>query len=191
MTGFNSEEITVALTGSVAVAPYSPSLVLPSSPTAALDPAFKDLGYTTEDGSTFTVTPNVQDITAWQKRTPVRRIVTARDVTVAFVLEQLNLDTFALGFGGGDWTEPTAGTYRYDPPADGDALAEYALVLGFADGDKHGRLVMYKGTINEAVEMQLVANNSANIPVTLASLTPDDEDASWYFLSDDEAFATS
>lgn len=186
----NSEEITVALSGNVFVAPYTDALALPDD-MSALDGAFVDLGYTSEDGVTFSASPTVEEIRAWQKATPVRRIVTARDASAAFVLEQTNLDTFALAFGGGDWTEPTAGVYRYDPPADEDALAEYATVIDFADGDRNSRIVIMRATINEAVETQLVRNNAAMLPVTLAALTPDAEDAAWYFLSDDPAYAVS
>lgn len=186
----DADQITVALTGNVSVAPYSAGLVLPED-MSALDAAFINLGYTTEDGVTFSATPNVEDILAWQKATPVRRVVTSRDVSIAFTLQQTNADTFALGFGGGDWTEPTAGVFRYDPPADADALSEYACVIDFADGTKDSRIVLMRATINEAVESQLVRNQALMIPVTLAGLTPDGEDAPWYMLSDDTAYQQS
>jgi hypothetical protein len=182
----DSDQITVALSGNVSVAPYSSGLVLPTD-LGALDAAFSNLGYTSEDGVTFSATPNIEEIRAWQKATPVRRIVTSRDVAAAFTLEQTNLDTFALAFGGGDWTS-NAGVYRYDPPADEDALAEYACVIDFSDGDRNSRIVIMRSTVNEAVETQLVRNNAAMLPVTLAGLTPDGEDRAWYFLSDDDAY---
>lgn len=193
----SAEQLTVALTGKVWVAPYTTSLVLPSNPFDAPDAAFKDIGYTTEDGVTFSVTPNVEDIMAWQKATPVRRIVTSRDSTLSYTLEQYNRDTFALAFGGGTWTSvaavpgpPAVAAYhRYDPPADADKLAEYACIIDFKDGTKDGRLVMRRGTVNDTVETQLVRNNVALLPVTLAALTPDGASNPWYLLSDDAAFA--
>ncbi len=183
----NAEEITVALSGKVWVAPYSAGLTLPDD-LATPDAAFIDLGYTSEDGVTFSASPNVEDIMSWQKQTPVRRIVTGRDTSVAFTLEQTNLDTFALAFGGGTWTEPTAGLYRYDPPADADLLSEYACVVDFADGDRNSRIVLMRATINDAVKTQLVRNNAAMLPITLAALTPDDQDKPWYFISDDPSY---
>jgi hypothetical protein len=186
----DADQITVALSGNVSVAPYSEALTLPTG-LGALDAAFLNLGYTSEDGVTFSATPNIEEIRAWQKATPVRRIVTGRDASAAFTLEQTNLDTFALAFGGGDWTEPSAGVFRYDPPADEDALAEYACVIDFADGDRNSRIVIMRASVNEAVETQLVRNNAAMLPVTLAALTPDGENAAWYFLSDDAAYDIS
>lgn len=192
-----AEEITVALTGHVYVAPYTTGLVLPSNPFDAPAAAFIDIGYTSEDGVTFSVTPNVEDIMAWQKATPVRRIVTSRDSTIGYTLEQFNRDTFAHAFGGGTWTTIPAAAgppavaehFRYDPPADADALAEYACIIDFEDGARNGRLVMRRGTVNDTVETQLVRNNAAMLPVTLAALTPDGASNAWYFLSDDAAFA--
>lgn len=195
----NAEQLTVALTGKVWVAPYTTSLVTPTNPFDAPGATFKDLGYTSEDGVTFSVTPNVEDIMAWQSATPVRRIVTSRDSTIAYTLEQLNLDTFAHAFGGGTWTTiaavpgppAVAAHYRYDPPADGDKLAEYACIIDFVDGADRGRLVLKRGTVNDAVETQFVRNNAAMLPVTLAALTPDGQNSAWYFLSNDAAFAAA
>lgn len=182
-------ELVVAAAGNVQVANLADTPSLPAStdaPGASLDASFVDLGYTTEDGASFTATPTVEDINAWQKATPVRRLVTARALTVAFSLEQWNQDTFALAFGGGSWSEPAAGVFRYDPPADTDALSEYALVIDFADGDRKGRVVVYKANVTEAVETSLTRTGAALLPVTLSALTPDDQDASWYFVGDDD-----
>lgn len=181
-------ELVVAAAGNVHVANLAGNPTLPGNdaPGSALDSDFIDLGYTTEDGASFTATPTVEDINAWQKATPVRRLVTARALTVAFSLEQWNRDTFALAFGGGSWTNPAAGIYRYDPPADTAALAEYAMVVDFADGDRKGRVVVFSGNVTEAVETSLTRTGAALLPVTFSALTPDDEDAAWYFIGDDE-----
>lgn len=194
-----AEEITVALTGSISIAPYSGALTLPTDPASALDVAFVDLGYTTEDGVTFTATPSVEEIMAWQKATAVRRIVTNRESSIAFTLEQLNLDNWSLAFGGGTWVTtaespgpPVVPAYhRYDPPADADPLAEYACVVDFVDGAKRGRLVMIRGNVTESVETQFVRSEAAMLPIQVDGLTPDDADSAWYFLSNDAAFAAA
>lgn len=187
-------ELVVAAAGNVRVANLADNPTLPTAsaaPGAAWAAGF-DLGYTTEDGATFTATPTVEDINAWQKATPVRRLVTARAFTVAFSLEQWNRETFALAFGGGEWSEPSPGVFRYDPPADTDALAEYAVVIDFADGDRKGRVVVFKANVTEAVETNLTRTGAALLPVTLSALTPDDEDRGWYFVGDDDlAFEAS
>lgn len=183
----DSEQLVVAVAGSVKLANLADSPSLPANsdgPTAAT-PDFTDLGYTTEDGVTLTATPTVEDIGAWQSATPVRRLVTARAITAAFSLEQWNQDNFALAFGGGVWSEPAAGVFRYDPPADTDALSEYALIVDFQDGTRNARAVIMRGNVTEAVETQLVRTGAAVLPITFSGLTPDNADRAWYFVGDD------
>lgn len=186
----DAQELVVAAAGSINVAKLSDNPTLPAatdSPGDPLDAKFAELGYTTDDGFTFTVTPTIDDITAWQAASPIRRLVTARAVQGAFSLQQWNQDTFALAFGGGEWSEPAPGVFRYDPPADTDPITDYALVVDFADGTRKARAVILKGSVNDAVETQLVRTGPAVLPVTFAGLAPEGAPRSWYFVGDDEA----
>lgn len=185
----NAEEIVVAAQGSINVATVTDTLVYPTTEDETLDSAFAELGYATEDGVTFTATPNVEDINAWQAATPVRRLVTARALTLATQLEQWNEDTFAIAFGGGEWSE-SGTTFRYDPPADTDALVSLAVVIDAQDGDRKMRWVVYRTNVTEAVETNLTRTAAAVLPVTFSALTPDDQDRAWYYLSDDAAFGS-
>lgn len=184
----DSTELVVAATGHVRVANLADNPSMPTdngTPTAALT-SFLDLGYTTEDGVTFTATPTVEDINAWQKQTPIRRLVTARAFTAAFSLEQWNQETISLAFGGGAWTQPANGIFRYDPPSDSEELAKYALVVDFADGDRNSRFVIYQGEVTEAVETQITRTGAALLPITFDARTPDNKTRSWYYVGDDE-----
>lgn len=183
-------EITVAADGNIYVAPFSGSLTYPDTEDESLDTAFQEMGYASENGVTFTATPDVTDINAWQKATPVRRLVTARALTLATEFLQWNEDTFATVFGGGEWSE-SGGTFRYDPPADTDALAEFAIVIDGYDGERKQRWVVYRANVTEAVETNLVRTGAALLPITFSALTPDDQDRAWYFLSGDTAFGES
>lgn len=193
MAGENKEEIVVALDGSVNLAPFGKALPTDLKPLKAED--FTDLGYQSTDGVTFTVTPSVTDIEAWQSATPVRKIVTARALAVKFTALQWNVSTFAAAFGGGAWTEKEEakegkpGLYRYDPPADQDDLPDYSTVIDFQDGDKNYRLVVELGNITDAVETNLARGSASTIPISIDALTPDGKDRSWYLLSDDPAVA--
>jgi hypothetical protein len=185
----SKEEVVVALDGSVNIAAADVA-TLPTD-LATLDSDFYDLGYQSSDGVTFSVTPNVENVDAWQSATPIRKIVTARTLTLAFSALQWNVSTFAAAYGGGDWTEPSAGVFRYDPPADEDDLVDYAAVLDFADGDKDYRLVVKQGNITEAVETNLARGGAAVLPITIEAVTPDEDDRSWYLLSNDPALDAS
>lgn len=185
----DSSEIVVAASGDVSIAPVGTTL---PTTLVALDENWANLGYTTEDGVTFSDSVEIEEIRAWQSANPVRKIVTARDKTVAFSLEQWNPDNFILAYGGGEWSEPTPGIYRFDPPAVADAIAEYSMVIDWADGDKQHRVVIERGNVQEGVETQLIRSGAAVLPITFGTLNPDDPDASaWYHLTDDPAFSVA
>lgn len=181
------KEIKVLAEGDLYIAPLGTTL--PTKPEAALDAGFINLGLVTDDGVTFSAGKEVEDIRSWQRTTPSRRIVTSRTYTAAAQLQQYNRENFALAFGGGEWTEPSAGVYRYDPPADADPLAEYAVVIEGKDGDREDRAVILRATIEGDVETQFVRNAPAVLPITFSAMTPDEADRPWYYLSNDDAFA--
>lgn len=182
----DASKIRVFSGGDLYVAPYGTAL--PESVDDALDALFQSVGYVTPDGVTFTSGSEFEDIMAWQSPTPVRRVVTSRSYSVATQLQQQDDVNYATAFGGGDWTEPEPGAYRYDPPADTDALAEYSLVVDGNDGDVRQRAVILRATVEGEVETQWVRNGAALLPLTFTALTPDDADRPWYFLTNDPAF---
>lgn len=183
-------EITVAANGSINVAPFGTAL--PTQIEGALNSAFAELGYVNDDGVTLKAAPNVSGIKSWQSATDTRRLVEARELTAETKFQQWNSDTFVTAFGGGEWTEPSPGTLRFDPPGDTDALAEVSLVIDAHDGDRHHRWVIKRVTVNDEVETNLVRTAEGLLPAVFSALTPDGEDRAWYFLSnDDAAFAAS
>lgn len=178
----DAAELHVASDGSVEAAAVGTSM--PSTPTGSSS-AFLDLGFMTEDGVTFTETPTVEDINAWQSPDPIRRLVTTRSITAAFSAQQVNQENFLFAFGGGSWSSPSSGVYRYTPPAPSDALAESALLIRSQDGTKNNQYEIYRGNITEAVESQLQRSAPQQLPVTFSALTPAGGGASWGFLTDD------
>lgn len=184
----DAAEITVAADGNIYVAPYTDALGFPEVETSTPSATYQELGYASENGVTFTASPDVTDINAWQSATPVRRLVTARNLTLSMELLQWNEDSFAIVFGGGEWST-SGSTFRYDPPADNDALAEFAVIIDAFDGDRKQRWVVMRCNVTEAVETNLVRTGAAMLPVTFSALTPADEDRAWYFLTGDTQFS--
>lgn len=182
----NSQEITVAANGTIFVANITgTSVTYPTSVRGTLaGTLWSEMGYATEDGVTFTVTPDVTDINAWQSATPVRRMVTARPTTVACSLLQWNEDTFPVVFGGGSWGGGTA----FYPPADTAALSEFAVVVDSEDGTKQHRWVIESSNVTDAVEVSLVRTGAAVLPVTFNALTRPGQERAWYFFTNDPAF---
>lgn len=183
----DASQIKVASEGKIYVASLASEPEIPTDTSKALDAAFAELGYASDDGVTFTKSEEVEDINVWQSQTPARRIVTSRDFSAAVPLAQWNRDTVSTAFGGGEWSEPSVGVFRFDPPADGDPLAEYVVVIEGEDGDRKDRFVIERCNVTGEVETQFVRNAPSLLPVTFSALTPDGKERPWFYLTDDAA----
>ncbi len=106
----------------------------------------------------------------------------------AYSLEQWNGDNVVHAYGGGEITEPDPGVFRYDWPAETDALDEVSEVIDWQDGDKHYRLVIPRGNVADNVETDLMRTELSVLPITFKALAPADGSGIAYLLTDDPAF---
>lgn len=178
-----ASEIVVAGTFAIYVAAVGTTA--PADESASWPSGWTEIGYTEEDGVKFHDEKTVNAIRAGQAFYPVRRIITARDATVSFNLEQWDKTTFPLAFGGGAITTVTTGHYRYDPPAAG-TIDERALGLDVVDGSKKYRFLIPKGMVSGAVDTEFVRTKNASLPITFG-LTTADGGTPWYKLTNDPA----
>lgn len=185
--GRDTAELVVAGSGDIHIAPYGTTL--PTAYSTALNAAFKNLGYITEDGLGLNWSPQVQDFMAWQSRHPVRRELTGVELAVSAALEQWNEETMKAVFGGGEVTDVGAGSYRYDFLADDEQLAEVSAVIDWQDGDREFRLVIPRANATEAVDVKLGRTELATLPLGLKALGGDAEGIA-YLLSNDHAIGT-
>lgn len=181
------DEVVVAANGQIYVAPVGS--VAPVDIATAWAGTWIDLGYATEDGVTFTDGKTITDIPAWQSFYPIRKIVTGKNTTIAFVLQQWNENSVKLAFGGGVITT-TAGPpahYLYTPP-DPEDVDERAVGIEWVDGTKIYRLVIPRATVTDDVSTQLIRTGAAELPISMgivgdAGVTP------WILRTNDPAFA--
>lgn len=185
MSWKDANEINIAGTGEIFVAPVGTTL--PVNPTSTPHASFIGLGFTSEDGVTFTVGGEVGDFRAWQSRQPIRRERNSQDASAAFELLQWNETNVPFAFGGGAVTSPSAGIYRYELPLAGDALDERAMIIDWQDGDRHQRVIIPRGTVSEDVSPQLQRTEMAVLPITFSALAPEDGSTSMIYLTDDAA----
>lgn len=160
----DTSELVVAGSGSIYVAPYGTTL--PTQYNTALNAAFEELGYTTDDGLAFSNSPTVESFTAWQSRQPVRKELTAVEQKITCSLEQWNERTIITAFGGGDFVQMASGSYKYIPIDDDEQLDDLSVVADWQDGTEQYRLVIPKCNVTEAVEVALNRTNLAVLPVT-------------------------
>lgn len=179
------DQITVGANGTVRVAPVGTTE--PADISASYDAAWVDLGYTTEDGVTFKDAKTQEPIKVWQSFYPVRRIITERDFTAVFSLQQFAGAQVEFAFGGGEVTEDSPGKFRFTPP-DPSVIDERAMAVDWTDGEKNYRLIMPRGMVTEAVETKVVRTTNQELPITFSVNGSEDTDP-WYLLTDDPAYA--
>lgn len=164
-----------------------PGTAAPADESAALDPGWVEVGYTTVDGTSFTTDPSFEVVRSHQADNPTRRFQTEDNQAVEADLQEWSGDNFAAVFGGGEVTVVTAGHYRYDPPAIGGRISVAAL-LEVVDGSKRYRFVVPKASQSDGVELGLDKGSESTLPLRLA-VEGTDGVLPWYLLTNDPAFA--
>jgi hypothetical protein len=190
-TAIDATQLRVAQRGYVKVAPKGSTV--PTDTTTAWDAAWSDLGYTDEKGVVFSKKDTKTAIKAWQSLTPVRYILTERDVHVAFVLEQWNKVTFALWSG--------QGASAVGP--NGVVVGEYKLslsptptvderMLGFEWSDPENvvthRVITQRGTVTDTADIT-IARAMVGLGVTFQTIAIDNATDLVTFLMKDPAMA--
>lgn len=121
MAGTNTSEIRVAGVGRLYVAGPDTKVPTAFSADASADwTGWKDLGFTTGDGVTFSKKDKLEPIDVWQAVSPVHFVYSDRDLTLKFSLLQFNEDTLPFFMGGGAVdavTAPPACTSTTSPSA--------------------------------------------------------------------------
>jgi hypothetical protein len=176
----DAEETRVAGTGTIYIAAYGASF--PSAWDAAIPSAYADLGYTNEDGVTFTDEPTIERKGAWQSFYPIRILETARMAKAAFALVQWNRSALKAAAGGG--TVEAAGTGSKFTPHEAGTVTEWSVIVEVVDGDITDRYIIPKCITTSSLETKLNRTELAELPVELEAIGIDGEDP-WYLLTSD------
>lgn len=179
----NSDQLVVGGTGTIWVAPVGTPL--PTTPTATPNSLFLSLGYTTEDGVKFTDERTLAEINAWQSFYPVRRIITGRNATVEFTLEEWDRKSISLAFGGGTWSSPSAGVYKYAPPSP-STIDTRAMIIDVVDGTENYRILIPQGMVTSNTETTFSRTGASLLPITFGVVGQDAVDP-WDLLTDSTA----
>ena len=140
----------------------------PTDATTALDAAYTTLGYLSEDGVTFAVSTDSESITPWQSRSPVRTIITGRELTVDFTMLEFNAQNAALYFSQPVPTE-TNGSFDLEVRSDSSSVT-HTVVVDVKDGDVTMRYYFPRATLSEAGDMEITQSGAIGLPVTLSAL---------------------
>ncbi len=185
MPGKDATKVRVALTGSVFAANEGTTLPTDITQTvAAASASWVDLGYTTEDGVTFSVEQTTEDIPGWQSLEPLRSIVTAEPKGFSFTLRQMERNTFTTAFGGA--VTGSTGNWIWTPPASG-SIPIKAYIIEFVDESLTYRFIYRRNQQQGARELNFVRSNAVNLPLDYKVLAA--SPGAWLLQTNDNAFA--
>jgi hypothetical protein len=170
-----ASNVRVGVTGGAYTAPDGTTL--PTDPSTALDGAFVDVGYISEDGVTQSIGADVTDITAWQNADVVRKIQTSHDLTYQFTMIETSEVTLEAYYG-----NYTTGTVEIT----GAQLPHGPWVLSVIDGDAEIRIVIPDGQVTERGDIVYQNGDAVGYPITI-SCFPDDDEVKAYMYLDTEA----
>ncbi|MFE3164424.1 phage tail protein [Streptomyces sp. NPDC059224] len=199
MAGTNSSEIRIAGVGRLYVATAGTDVPTTFSTDTATDWAsWKNLGFTSGDGVTFSKKDKLEPVDVWQAVSPVHFVYSDRDLTLKFSLMQFNEDTLPFFMGGGtvDAVTGSTGVYKYDI-ADRPFADVRALGLEFTDVKaSDGTAVTYRfgiprGQVTAADDIKLARKSAAQLGITFTAMASADGSALAGFVMKDSAYAAS
>lgn len=151
--------VQVASTGRVCHAPTTTAL--PTDAVAALNVAFKELGYISEDGVTEAEGTSENKIKAWQAAAVVRKVRTEHDLTYKFdCIEGSNDEVISVAYQNG-----TAAAYEIT----GTMPGYEAFVIEAVDDNKVIRIVVPNGQVTEIGERKYAGTEASSLPLTVTA----------------------
>ena len=159
----NATYARVGITGAIYAAPLGS--VAPTDSTAALNAAYLDLGYISQDGIEEAWDDSVQRFVAWQNATVIRSAVTDSVGTLKFAMLETKRTTLEAFYRGSTVTTPSAGNYKLEiKPI---VSAPKAWVFDVVDGGKFIRTYVGNGEITERGSVMWQNSEMVMYPVTL------------------------
>lgn len=155
----------VGITGAVRVAPFGTG-ALPTDSTAALDAAFDDLGFLSEDGVKVGLDDSVQNVFAWQSATLIRSITSQSVTSLQFMMLETKGTNLEFFFRGSTVTEVTPNiNYRLDiEPVRADPRV---VVVDVVDGANSIRMLFENAEVIQRGEVQFSNQGLAMWPITM------------------------
>lgn len=155
----NSDNVRVAVTGAVYVAPTTATA--PTSSSSSLT-GFTDLGFVSADGITETIDKTTNQIRAWQNGALVREVVSEGTYSVAMTFIETNQDVLELYFG----SDVTTGALDGDPTKSG---GRKSFVIDIVDGDIVERTYIPAGEVTSVGERVLASGEAVGYNVTITA----------------------
>lgn len=173
-----SANVRAGVAGGVSHAPTGTTL--PTSATASLNAAFKELGLLSEEGIIESEGRSVNQVKAWQNGSNVRAIQTEHSLTYKFTCIETNVEVAKLIHGSANVTGTTDLTIQVKA----DALARECFAFDVLDGSNTIRIVVPAGQVIERGDTAYAGGDAISYPVTIECY-PDGSGVKAYKYTDD------
>ena len=181
------ENVTTAkpkIDGAIYSAPKGTTL--PTDAKTALDPAFKPLGYISEDGLTNSNSPKSDGIKAWGGDT-VATVQTEKENTYSYTLiESLNINVLKEAYGDDNVT----GTLEtgITVKANSKELLEHPVVIDMTlRNGVYQRIVIEFGKVSEIGDISYTDSDAVGYEITLTALPNTNGDTALIYIVDPNA----
>jgi hypothetical protein len=175
LSGDFDASVVVGQTGSVYVAPIGTPA--PTDATSALNPAFIELGFTSDDGILIHEEKDLETKSSWSSFYPVDYFFLNRRTLFQFILREFtrrNLE-FALE-GTASGTAP--GPFSYVPTIT-DILTR-ALVIDWRDSVRRFRLYVPKGSVDVVSSSSITRRTPTDLPIVFSAHKYDTNPYTWF-----------
>jgi len=141
---------------------------LPADCKTAFATPWEILGYISDDGPTIGQSADSNEIVPWQSMVPIRTVITKRQITMKFILWQLNEQTLAMYF---DVPKPTAVSGLIDMQVRSDQPQQlHALAVDTVDGTNALRIGFTRASLSDAGDMAIKRGEAVPLECTLSAL---------------------
>ena len=182
MTTASTSNVTAAkpkIGGAVSTAPAGTDL--PTNAKTALNPAFKTLGYISEDGLTNENSPESEVVKAWGGQTVLSSQTEKKDTFKYKLIEGLNIEVLKEVYG----PDNVSGTLEtgITVKANGKELPEHSLVIDTLL--KNGyvkRVVIPRGKVSEIGEISYKDGEPIGYELTITALPDNSENTHYEYI---------
>lgn len=181
---FDSDNVRVGQNGKVLVAPLGTTA--PTDLTSPWAAGWDDLGYLSTDGVAMNYGVETEDIEVWQSVSPIRKILTGIDFTLAFTMMEFKRSVVTFYFPDSSITTNT-GVHTLAIPSAPES-DERAIGVEWTDKTYTHRLIIPRGEGTDRGEIPISRSGAMGLQMTVAAYANSTPDiATW--LTDDPAWA--
>jgi len=169
VTTLDPDEVQVGTPNGPGIWLAPPGTEPPDDTTEDYEAPWRLLGYLSDDGPTVGQDTSSEPLTPWQSVAPIRTVITERQVTLQFVLWQLNSMTLGLYFDTDEPTPATDGSIDMEVRTD-QAGHLYAVSIDSRDGERVLRLTFTRANLSDAGDMPITRGAVVPLDCTLSAL---------------------